>query len=283
MAIRGGRSGGPGGGGRSHFGGSSSSGRSHSSSSSSSHHRMSSSHHRIGGIHHHHGGGVMIHFHGRLGAGSVFFILAAVALFFTLIVGLALVGQNTALKTIEQDYFNYQTMIENTMHNPAYRREALVTEKYEGAGGKWYIRYEYELDTMNETAYDESFAHYTKEQLSSYIVGQTKIIIVTEESVVSEYTTTIPLDYYESGVENDGEYIEIKEFKNTLTIVVIVLGALGILLIVLGVKKCIKASKKEESGNNTTSTQQTHTTCPYCGARVSLDKNVCPRCGAGLN
>lgn len=277
MAIRGGRSGGPGGGGRSHFGGSSSSGRSHSSSrSSGGHYRMGRGYHR---------GGMVFHFHGILGPGSAFFITSSFLLLFIVGLLIGIFANFTALETIEKDYYNYQTMIENTMNNSAYRREALVTGKYEGEGGKWYIRYEYDLDTINDRAYDESFPHYTKEQLANYIVGQTKIIIVTEEPVVSEYTVTIPLDYYKSGIENDGEYIATKSEIKTMAIALVCMSGITALLIFFGVKKCIKAQKNETAkiDENKSIQQKTHTKCPYCGARVSLNASNCPKCGAGIN
>lgn len=286
MAIRGGRSGGPGGGGRSHFGGSSlsSGGRSHSSSSSNR-----------GGGHrhsHHHGGGILVHIFPKLNTRGSTAILVSIFFFFIgIMMGISVSTTIKQINFIKQDYNNYQVMIENAMNNPALTRTAVVTEKYIGNGGKWYIRYEYDLDNSKQRAYDESFAHYTKEELSNYKVGQTEIVIVTESSYVDEYTITIPMDYYNSGVENDGEYIELIKKRNTFimfdTITFVVAG----LVMFLGIKTYIKYKNKEteeveqttQNSSTQTNTTKTHTKCPYCGARVSSDKGTCTQCGAGLS
>ena len=277
MAIRGGRGGGPGGGGRSHFSSSmSSGGRSHSSSSRSS---SRSSHIGIG-HRHYHGGGIHIgFFHGRpLTAGGALVFLGFFLLMITIMLGIGIGTTNNTMKIIKTDYNNYQSMIEMAMENDDYKRYATITGKYQSTNDKWY--YVYELDYPN---YDyETFAIYSKEEIDNYKVGQ-QIPIAVENIHIDIYTATIPFDYYGTDIKDDAEYISASKTRTILILIAVATGLGGVGLIVLGIKK--SKNKKAESATENGApapAPKTHTNCKYCGCRVSVHENNCPKCGAQI-
>lgn len=282
MAIRGGRGGGPGGGGRSHFSSSSgSSGRSHFSSSSRSSSRSHIGSSRMSHHHHsHHRGGIGIgfHFHGESMSLPGFLIgLSIFLVFITIILGIGIGTTNSSLKTIEHSYNNYQSLIEMAMEDEDYVRYATVTGKYQGKGDRWYI--EYVIDEGPGYIYD-SFAIYSKEEVSQYKTDQ-EIKVAVEDKVIDAYTATIPFDYYNSPIKNDGEYIEINRTKTILICIAIGTATIATLLLVVAIKK-IKSSKEETSSDILPEPTSTTKTCNYCGGKIPAGQDKCPQCGAKL-
>jgi len=129
----------------------------------------------------------------------------------------------------------------------------------------------------------ETYAVYTITETGNYRVGST--IKVAVDSIPVSYTTdSIPMDYEDMPLENDGEYVKSKKAMTSNLIWMIICILIGMGILVLTFRYMYKHSKVEEKKETPTveEKESTTSTCAYCGGTFEKSKTKCPNCGANL-
>ena len=254
----------------------------------------------------------------RMGKASIGYFVCMflmVIMFFVAFGGGIMMGNaSSAKKRIEYDFIKYQDMIEYVENNPSSASERLVTGKVksvEPGFGKFRVIYEFEYKSRTISGY--SFYVYSEHDLDEldYEAGRTIMIVIDPSSLTQYGPDSIPLDFEEFDVEDDGEYAH-ANFNFKVGVGMLVGGIIGIVgFIVLSnviFKKCAKPVEENGSSNgnnnnsnNNNSNKDNHdddnnnnkdnnnstsgqdddiTYCSYCGARIKKSDRKCPNCGA---
>ena len=190
------------------------------------------------------------------------------------------------LTKIEEDYDYYQDMIQYAENNRdrGYIVEGEVVDKfYNEDAGKYYIVYKVDVPDSMFDLQGYTYSVYTLEETSNFRRGESIEIAVDTVPVTSQ-TDSINVDYKNTTLEDDGEYVIT---KNNLTkarlqkwISVVVFIGLIVLLVYITWKK----KKPEESSEKKEEAKVESTTykCAYCGSTYSKTRAKCPSCGASL-
>ncbi len=232
---------------------------------------------------------------------SFLFIIAIFTLFFAIL----FLTLSLNLSKIEQDYMYYQDMISYAENNPDKNliREAVVKDfALNEECGKYYIIYELDTDDGSGKLEGYSFSVYT---LTTVPRVDEHISVAVNSSEVTTETDSIPMDYKDMPLTQDGEWIVARKNVTIRNILFIVTATCFLSIIVIyiflhiKVKKNYNAEKqngKEFSNNNPppkkelsqTTSQETNFDNPFeknyfkcsnCGADVLPEQRYCPLCG----
>ena len=255
-----------------------------------------------GGYHHYHGPR-RIHRYGfwgptvylSTGYSSVYSVLGALmmfAIFFLIIAASVCSSYFEDANWLSREYDRYKAMI-TTAEAQGKLEDALVTGYYYETEGMYYLEYEY----GNYYQYrDVTFATYTATEAADR-VDQTITICYTGSSI-GMYTETIPQEFKNAHLHDDGNYIEYVSSAKTWEIVrnvtiVVVIGCLVAILVISQkgksepdtVAETTSANLSQDTGATTlgsTTTHEGHTYCAYCGSKLNKEDTKCPNCGSKI-
>ena len=217
---------------------------------------------------------------------SFFGVLIFVALFFMLIGGVVIAAEKSSIQRIEEDHAYYIDMINYAKENPEYKKEAIITDKFQSDNNNYYLTYKIACASCTEGYLNGyTFSVYTREEVRNFHIDDVIEVAVNSKTVTST-TDSIPMDYAETPIDADGEWVGSRNGMKIGTGIVIVTGviaALGVVGIVYTFKKALK--KEEESKIAEAAEKEMESlknTCPYCGQLLKEGTVKCPNCGAGL-
>ncbi len=223
---------------------------------------------------------------GKAKPGTGWFVSFVITFFVTIFLSFVLVGQYNFIANRESDFTKYQTLAQEGQHI-----EGVVKDHAQGDGNKWYFTYNFVADN-GDLGEGYSYALYDHYDITvKYRIGKT-FDLVAENGEITYLTETVPADFTQMTLEDDGDYVSAQNSKKFLWPTVIVVGALSILCLVMGIVKTAKTPKQEESGKSTqtvvdkTETKQSEEkeeelkVCEYCGTYIPPKTMKCPNCGA---
>ena len=193
--------------------------------------------------------------------------------------------QQSKINQIKSDQLYYFNMIETA--EPNQYMNAIVTNQFEGDGGKFYITYKLDIsgyDLWYEDGY--TYSIYTVEEASE-IFRRGEIRIVVDRLPLTRDTDSINADYMNFDLSDDGSYIEATRLRTT----VLIIGGILILAIIGSSSYYLKNKYSQLLSDD----QDTHISnqdiginhqrkveyCLYCGAMMTKNDTKCPHCGAG--
>lgn len=247
---------------------------------------------------------------GRNGFYSLTFVLAFIVFFLFSGILITNAGKQS-LQTIEADNLRYKEMITYANQDNDYLIKGVITDQFKNEDcDKYYITYafpispvadenlyaQYNNDLRNNTLSTNwvlgySYSVYTLEQVSSVEFQKGKLIdlaINDSKTSINSTTDSIPIDFLDIPLEQDGEYILAKGSVKTGTIFITICSIL-IVCCIIGQIVIIKNSKKLVENTSTSSTDSTPSSsaqsaqklnkCEYCGATLPDGTVKCPNCG----
>lgn len=245
---------------------------------------------------------------------GLFLFFAIFALCISFMTGVSASSLENNLKKVEKDYNHYQTMISIAKNDSSYIREATVTDiSIDKTYDMYFIYYEIELadeykTETKTTLIGWSYPVYTQEEAFNLKMVVKKINVAVSDEKVNLQTDSIPLDYENTKLEDDSEYVvTLKSYKTAsgwttgLRVTAGILFTLGIVCVIATAKREKQAKEsgegdvsfttssgetKKEQTTETTSQEQSnnevHIYCDFCGGEVSKKTAKCPHCGAKL-
>lgn len=153
------------------------------------------------------------------------------------------------LREIEADYVYYQNMIVDAKENPEELivDGTVITKFYNSVADKWYITYFF-IDDNGEMVEGYTFSVYTLEQVNNFQHGDT-IKLAVDGRPMDSMTDSIPLDYAEMPIEQDGEYAtfssEIKGERIAMIVCGSAVGGIIALSIVIMLTNKVKVNEEE--------------------------------------
>ena len=221
---------------------------------------------------------------GRQSLISIFTFFLVVAFLFVLATGSALSQAKDHAKMIEEEYRYYCAMVHNAEKNEDFIVDATVKDVfYQDQYERYYMTYSFRADNGYEcTGY--TFSIYTLENLP--MAGDEFKLAVNSTTVTSD-TDSVPMDYVDTTLEDDGEYLYYKKQinKNTLLLVGIIVGMVAlvgcIVAVVLTAKK--KEEEKEQAKEQEEIAKEKAKYCEYCGTKIQEGDRTCTSCGSRLH
>lgn len=233
------------------------------------------------------GGRVYILSTGRQSVLSIILIIGILLLGSIFMQFSALSDYNEHLKMIEEENRYYIAMVQNAAVNTEYMVKGEVEDQfYKSEYGKYYITYTFKADSgANVEGY--TFSIYG---LNNIPAKGSEIWIAVNDKTTDSDTDSVPMDYVNFTLEDDGEYQLFKKQRNSTITKMVILGVVvvalvgGYILVIVTAKK--KQEEKEEAekaeAKAKEEAEEKKRFCEYCGARVEPADNVCPQCGARL-
>lgn len=223
------------------------------------------------------------------------------------ITGSLCMNENSFKHEIERQYTYYQQLVSNAKIQEAQGRDYIIEAiayscypRYD-SNGKYRILYKFE--TMSGSYNDGyTFDTYTKEEAEA-IVKNGYITIAVDSYPITMYTDSVDVEYGNTTLEDDGQYVYTVKKVNKLLTIAISFGAgiliLGVLQVVLTKKFTKKEDEKDlaealkPSGGDSSQQTYSHTTnvnypsrkkrkCVYCNSRIKDGEDTCSRCGASI-
>lgn len=210
---------------------------------------------------------------------------------FVFVICLVMSLSQTDIKKIKNDRDYYLNMINTAKAEQTVQAE--VKGQFLGEGGKYYITYNIKLPNGNylwaENGY--SFSLYSMTEASAIYSGGTIQIIVDRLPLTSD-TDSIPLDYTNFELEDDGSYIAEMRTVQITRVISYIAGALLLVLLFFIVKLAFSHKQTEEETKaaatipvSTGAGQAQGQTdnriyCAYCGGVMEAGQDSCPRCGS---
>ena len=106
-----------------------------------------------------------------------------------------------------------------------------------------------------------------------------------DSDTITLRTDSVNLDY-QGALDRDGEYINAKKSKTTMTVVICIFAAVDFVLLVClvkAIKKGIKAEKESKNkGKVMGAASAPVARCPYCGTKAKDGSRKCSNCGASI-
>ena len=251
---------------------------------------------------------------GQRRTGLYALMFAIIVLVFALFSGCLITsGAKQSMQTIKDDYARYQEMITYAETNTDYQIKAVITDNFKHDSGKYYITYAFPLNTIadaelwnryredlsnntveNNWVLGYSYSVYTLEQVSSAGLRKGEIInlaINDKNTEINKDTDSIPFDYKDMPLTQDGEYISAQHSKKVGPIVitvavVLIAGCIVGMVFVIKTSKLEEQSKAEQTATAATSApenQPKQQVCAYCGAALEPGTKKCPNCGGSQN
>lgn len=201
---------------------------------------------------------------------SIFFLITAIMV---LCVGIS------SKNDIATDYYYYQDMIADAEANPELIVEGEITDKFLNEDcGKWYYTYEFVADN-GSVVEGYTYSVYTREEIRKFTIGDT-ILLAVNMIDTNQKTDSIPMDYKDIPLSNDGEYANAQKFYTIGLVGTIVIGAV---IIGVAISMFVIVSKHKQLATDEVIENETSATryCAYCGAMLAEDEANCRHCGAG--
>ena len=150
---------------------------------------------------------------------------------------------------------------------------------------KYYITYTFYSNERTYSGY--SFSIYTMDTAPK---KGTEILLAIDDETIDSSTDSIPMDYKNYTLEDDGEYMMLKEqlsYNRAMGIggvVVAILLVGGSLLVISTAKKKEEEKAEEEKKVEQEKKQEEERKkyCQYCGTKVNPEDKICEQCGARL-
>src|SRR5574344_393036 len=201
----------------------------------------------------------------------IFFVLSFVAL----------PSMNRTLKGIEQDRVYYLNMIANAEEHSEYMTTATVTNVlYNEDYGKYYFEYTFTNQSGSIAGY--SYCMYSQKLDAPQFGTSVQLAI---DSVTSNQADSIPTDYKNFSLEDDGQYSSGKSYITTATIIDVMLGV-GIVISIVAIVSNVLSSKKMKTEELTEQMKNKDNKedryCQYCGYKYSETDTKCPCCGGNI-
>ena len=219
-------------------------------------------------------------------------LLSFIAFFVVCCIMCAVAGFSSASTTksdlvmIEEEQRYYLSMVSDAEADPDLQTTGKVTgvfykQEYE----KYYITYEFYSGSATYSGY--TFSIYT---LESAPKKGTEILLAIDDEVIDSSTDSVPMDYKNYTLEDDGEYMMLKErlsynraigFGGIAGVILLVGGA----VLVVATAKKKEAEEKAETEKKEEEKQQEEERkkyCQYCGSKVNPEDVTCGQCGASL-
>lgn len=229
----------------------------------------------------------------RAGTVSVLGVLIVISIIAAIFLGIGWSSVQEDLNAIRDDYDYYHNLALDAADNEAYQTVATVTsyKQYQDSG-KYMIYYTF-------GPVDDGFTFYVYDYNTARKLKETGVVValdITNDKITS-VTDSVPLDFKDTVLEDDVEYIDylgMRDFMRTGTLIVIGVAAALILLAILvplTAKKAtaeqIAESKKTDSANTTNDQSNTNSNansgtwrCRYCNTVNDTSKHACEGCGA---
>ena len=251
---------------------------------------------------------------GRASTTSVLGVLIAIAVIVTIFLAFGWLGSGDDISEEqerwamemayrESEYNQYHAMAEYAdEHRDEYTTIGTVLFEEEGNNtGKYRIRYKFTAHDGTEVEDGFSYYVYTKTQIEE--MGNTVVLALEKKYLDSNrYTDSVPLDYKDTTLEDDAEYVYWRDLYNAaasetddsksfmrgafLTSVGITVGLVLLYVLVNATAKKATAEQIAADKQGTTASTDTKTTpagtwrCEYCSTLNDNSKERCDGCGA---
>lgn len=212
------------------------------------------------------------------------FVIGLIASIFTMFFGLS---YKDDMKLIKEEHSYYCSVIDYAEANTDYLIDGVIMGKVLNTDcNKYYIRY-YFTSYSGKRIENTTFSIYTKEQADAFISGAT-IKLAVDSLPLTLQTDSINVDYKNSKLTDDGEYVKAEKKFKTFTTVSVSIGVVSVIILITGIVVRAKATNRkgedeyeeQSSTPSTTPTQEFNTQkfCCYCGGRIN-SSIYCPYCG----
>ena len=215
---------------------------------------------------------------------STIFSIMIIALFAAIIAKVSFVMR---VQEIKSDYTYYQHMCDWASQHPNWKGTAIVTGK-EQKYNKWFIKYKI-VDPVTSFSIDGySFAIYNDEQIQQIQIND-EIEVAMNSFDLSIDTDSVPMDYYQIPITQDGEYLHYSKINSSLTVILIVVA---IVTVGIGITNGILTNKylknmrvaSLDSGYTPVSENNNLQVvyCDYCHSKLPPNSTKCEHCGASI-
>ena len=207
--------------------------------------------------------------------------------------GLSIKAEKEELTYIQNDRAGYIAMIDRAEQDPELIVDGVVISVWqdENGSGKW--AFDYEFTASNGEIVDNGFSFKVYNSRSSAPHEGETIKLAVDTKNTTKLSDSVPIDYKNFSLDDDGDYINTKKNINRsrVTFILSLVGT-GICIAVI-VIMVVRAKQKNgnvyednntegSSTNQSTQNNTNSTTCEYCGASISSNDKSCPNCGARL-
>ncbi|MCM1404558.1 MAG: hypothetical protein NC133_03630 [Prevotella sp.] len=229
----------------------------------------------------------------RAGTVSILGVLIVLAIIASVIMGIGWAGVQEDLTTICDDYAFYQQMALDAADDEVYQLTATVTSyKQYHDSGKYCLFYTFETPTGYTV---EGFTFYVYDYNTAHQLKSTGVVIAldTPKYQTTAVTDSVPLDFKDTVLTDDVEYVEYLSLRNGLRTGTLVALGVTAALIVLAILVPLTAKRataeqlaenaKTDNGSTTSTASNTnHGTwrCQYCNTVNDTSKQNCEGCGA---
>lgn len=225
---------------------------------------------------------------GRATTSSLLSVLIVLAVMVAVVLGINWYNYEEDLTFMRENYNHYHGMAVSAELDANYQVLATVTgiEEWKDSG-KFRVLYEYGLiDGYSFYVYDEAIALQLKRD------GVT-LAIDDKKTMISLLTDSIPLDYKDTTLEDDAEYVDCAKTRDSLRLATILVAGLAgamfviSLIVSLTAKKAtpeqIAATEKAKFGQSAKTAETPNGTwrCVYCDTLNDSTETTCDGCGAG--
>lgn len=215
---------------------------------------------------------------------SSIFSIMIIALFAVFIAKISFV---TRVQVIKSDYNYYQHMCDWASKHPNWKGTAIVTGK-EQKYNKWFIKYKI-VDPVTSSSIDGySFAIYNDEQIQQIQIND-EIEVAMNSFDLSIDTDSVPMDYYQISITQDGEYLHYSKINNSVTVILVVVA---IVTVGIGITNGILANKYLKNmrvaslDSDYTPVSENNNLqvvyCDYCHSKLPPNSTKCEHCGASI-
>lgn len=220
---------------------------------------------------------------GKIKRGYTWFLFFMFAVIGTILVSFVLAGQYSFMANRESDFVKFQNLVQEGR-----LIKGKVKEYEQGGENKWLFTYTFVTDD-EEICEGYSYAVYNYTELTSKYYKNKSFDLVAEQGKITSSTETVPADFSQKTLTDDGDYISSKNSIGFLWITVFVVGAVAILCLTMGIFRVVHTSKQKEIGQSTQTVVDKTTTkeeqeelrvCEYCGSYIPPKSTSCPNCGA---
>ena len=187
------------------------------------------------------------------------------------------------MKMIEEEQRFYLQMIADAEANTDLQTIGKVKAVYfQDDYDKYYIEY-YLYDEIGRSYEGYTFSVYTLENAPK---KGTEILLAVDDVNIDSTTDSIPMDYKNFTLKDDGEYMFYKSRLQYYTIAIVVSIFLVLVLVGGYILVIATAKRKEEDAKREKQEQEEKEErkkyCQYCGSKLDETDKNCPQCGARI-
>lgn len=226
---------------------------------------------------------------------SILFTLCIFAVVFAFSSGSSLKAIKSKISYIENDRAGYVAMIERAEQNEKLVVDGEVISVWQdtNGSGKWAFDYKF-TDPTGQVVVDNGFSFKVYNSRSEAPHEGEIIKLAVDSENITILSDSVPMDYKNFELKDDGDYINaVKRLNSVRIIYICCYVAIGICVIVFVIlffkgkqKKnadFVEANAQATPSGSTTPESDSLTTCDYCGASIKKGSSSCPNCGARYN